>query len=66
MNKTIDNDKIDNPQLEERLAEEDEMIRLEQGTAVQEEEEMDLSDGPVPQIEIGPDGNIKINEKSLV
>lgn len=66
MNKTIDNDKIDNPLLEERLAEEDEMIRLEQGTAVQEEEEMDLSDGPVPQIEIGPDGNIKINEKSLV
>ena len=60
--KANDDDDVQ-PWVQQREAEDNAMM---EGHAVQEEEEFDPSEGPVPQIEIGPDGTIKINEKSLV
>ena len=60
-------DEISNPFIEER--EQEEIKQFEQGIKMPKDENIDHSDdseGPVPQIEIGPDGNIKIAEKSLV
>ena len=50
--------------LQDEMCDEEDAMRA--GPAVQQEEDLDPSEGPVPQIEIGPDGTIKINEKSLV
>jgi hypothetical protein len=58
------NDEDEVHPLQDEMYDEEDAMRA--GPAVQQEEDLDPSEGPVPQIEIGPDGTIKINEKSLV
>lgn len=76
-NKAIPKETTDNPILDELLAEEEEMRQIEENPDIvinKEEKEVEVEEDedeedeamPVPQVRLGPDGEIILDDQSLV